>query len=94
MLQFAHHQRSTVIDVLVVTQGQFRLGVSLAGRRTGVRSDAPPQSPIDRDSLPVDAKRVPEAIGSIRGIDWEETEEDLERIARESTPTPPIEFDE
>jgi hypothetical protein len=51
------------------------------------------QAPIDWDALPADVKRVFDAFGSVRGLNWEETEADLERIDRESTPTPPIEFD-
>jgi hypothetical protein len=51
------------------------------------------QPPIDWDSLPESARRVLEMFGSVRGLNWEETEADLERIDRESKPSPPVEFD-
>jgi hypothetical protein len=51
------------------------------------------QPPIDRDSLTESAKRALELFGAVRGLNWEETEADLERIDRESKPSPPVEFD-
>lgn len=51
------------------------------------------QPPIDVDALPERTRKVLELFGAVRNLDWEETEADLERIDRESKPSPPVEFD-
>jgi hypothetical protein len=51
------------------------------------------QPPVDMASLPESTRRALGMAGVWSDLDWEETEADLERIDRESKPTPPIEFD-
>jgi hypothetical protein len=51
------------------------------------------QPPVDVAGLPPSTRQALEMAGAWNDLDWEETEADLERIDRESEPTPPIEFD-
>lgn len=48
---------------------------------------------VDPKNLSPKARRLLALFGSIQGLDWEESEAELERIDRESTSTPPIKFD-
>src|SRR5215813_12301977 len=51
------------------------------------------EPPVDDAELPPSTRRALELAGAWSDLDWEETEADLERIDRESEPTPPIELD-
>jgi hypothetical protein len=51
------------------------------------------QPPIDEANLPESTRQALALAGAWSDLDWEQTEADLERIDRESKPTPPIELD-
>lgn len=82
------HRRASPPANPTIREHQVPVGVAAKKGRSPSSCHAAEAEP--EAALSAGAKAALGAIGGWRGLDWDETIENLERIRRESKPSPPL----